>query len=125
MYTLPLRQAEYERLVAIRYNQPGRPGWALIDDEGHIRGWHPTERLDPHWISADAALRAFVPDATRRRFVLLWGWRVEQDTDGHHLPELLRRGRGDQSSATSTDQLTIPLLDIDEHHPLTPGEPQP
>ncbi|SLI19613.1 Uncharacterised protein [Mycobacteroides abscessus subsp. abscessus] len=122
MYTLPLAAAEYERLVAIRYNQPGRPGWALIDDDNHIRGWHPTERLDPHWISADAALRAFVPDALRRRFILLWGWRVEEDTDGHHLPELLRRGRGEQPTGGALpDQLTISLLDIDDR----PGEQQP
>ncbi|MBN7324377.1 hypothetical protein [Mycobacteroides abscessus] len=127
MYTQPLRQAEYEQLIAVRYNHPGRAGWALIDDEEHVRGWHPVERTDPHWITAEAALQAFVPDAARRRFVLLWGWHVCEDTDGRHLPEFLRRGRGEQTGpGPETDQLTISLLDLeDDHPPLNPGEQQP
>ena len=59
MFTAPLTAEEYRILLDIKY-RPGAQtvqGWALRDQYGYPRGWHPQEAGSLCWAHSDDASR--------------------------------------------------------------------
>lgn len=97
MFTTPLSAKEYRILVDVKY-RPGADsiqGWALRDQHGFPRGWHPRQAGSQCWAHSEDAFRAFVPETTKRRHRVLLGWKVVPTTGLDDLATLLRQARGD------------------------------
>lgn len=97
MFTTPLTTEEYRILVDVKY-RPGAQaiqGWALRDQYGYPRGWHPHEAGSQRWAHEDDAFRAFVSDTAQRRHRAMLGWKVVPTTGLEDLAALLRQARGD------------------------------
>lgn len=101
MFTAPLTADEYRILVEVKYH-PGASqirGWALRDNDGGIRGWHPYESDNRNWARADGAFRSFVPDTRQRRELVDLGCRIVATTGIQDLTDLLHVTVGDIAAA--------------------------
>ena len=97
LYNTPLSAELYRQFVDIKYGPDPESvfGWALRDNHGRTHAWHPCELGNPHWSSANAAYRAFVPDSKRRHHLSMLGWTVVQTEGIDDMTTLLHAARGD------------------------------
>jgi hypothetical protein len=96
-FTVPLRAEEFLILLGIwpAVDFPADPapqkadGWALVDAQDHVWGWHRVEPRDMHWCDAESALDAFIVEPNIRAHLVGDGFRVVAD-DGALLEEIVR-----------------------------------
>jgi hypothetical protein len=91
VFTAPLTASEYRILVEVKYCQGASriQGWALRNQDGRIRGWHPYQSDSRNWAHADDAFRSFVPDTSERRRLAVLGCRTVATTGIQDLTDLL------------------------------------
>jgi hypothetical protein len=97
MFTTPLSTDEYRILLDAKYSPDAEKiqGWALRDEDGRIRGWHPHQSGSHSWAHASDAFKSFVPDTNQRRKLLFLGCQVVATTGIQDLIALLHAARGD------------------------------
>lgn len=88
-FVTPLSVREY--LLLCETTVRGWPfgGWALIDPQGSVCGYHWHHPLDPGWSTAAAAFAAFIPNPTQRNKLYTIRFRVQRDPDGGLLAPYL------------------------------------
>ncbi|NTY62577.1 hypothetical protein [Mycolicibacterium sphagni] len=91
-YVRPLRGDEHGDLLSIwsghdiLFLSRSTPGWALIDAQNQVWGWH---RREPEWSTASAALDGFIADPIMRERLVADGFRVLAD-HGPLLEDFIR-----------------------------------
>lgn len=96
-FTVPLRAEEFLTLLGLSSvadstagtARQQASGWALIDAQGRVLGWHPRDPRDRDWGDTESALQSFIGEPRVRAHLVRDGFHVVAD-EGVRLEEIVR-----------------------------------